>query len=1041
MPNETMLAARARLVLSGDHGVRFSEPFASLAKSFLNASVPVEMEFLVGAKQQRSTIRLDKVNVTSILLSAFRPVELWDHAHRGYFECTKENLPQIVATAPKISRLERDDKDDEHTLRFAVNDSDYGTFHLRLRLSPSKELARFGPALLRLLYCGADCDPGRALPLPDLADAGCIERATLLANDGRQLSEIEFFELKLVPFDPAAFTRPAGFAPLVERLIPGKDFPARTLTPVLDLAPAQPVEMQALDFVVPLSNLPVENQTESCLGETRYGSLATTFNQELFNHLSTLVNAAAPFAGTATIADGMMNLPWMRSISSIRAAAVRAATPPTGVGLAFFLHEPRSRTQGSPNPGGKGLLDRLAFSILTARAPTGRTRLEEEARAGTLETTLTTWGLDAATIADALAAGGNPSLMTFASRVAIVAAYQDMEFGVIDVAGLPSALPVDGPGGVSRFYGIPGLYEVRIHNIGGTISFPGLGSGAPAVISTPRIGSAGDVSFGLALPNIDLTGRLNRRTTAGVNVGVAIVTGVACFLVPYVCIAVAAGAGAALAVLNNLQTVRITIRGTSASVTATFEWNATLGCVAPRVDLSGTRGTIDVVPTWDSANLVGNLVDSLVAGLIDLFRTWEAIFWDAVKKGLESGLRGIGMTLPHFQDSRPDNIRALRGRAVSEPGKQLVLTAALAPISGQAVEPSLTQVPTEQEIGVLLATLLDRVDTQGNPPPPAPSAPRILKSASYLGTAHSQNALNTYLFDMWRKEAFSITFDGPATLSQLTSVNPTIQFSTGERKPALEQANVSMIHVWPACPPRAEIMMSQLQQRDPLDPAPPPAPVPAGPWSRGGPPLLLHFDDLRVCMERIRPGVLPSVVAPSAIRGMQELQLRGTIPASVALTPRLHPELEIDIRRTGRSEAIDFIDTRDADLLRSTPIGSFNQLAQALFRIYLSRLGVQNRAAPQDFVLWTEPLPIRREMVAGPVAGLGAPQQLYNDVYLHRRSIGSLPLLQTTLLELFDGSGAPTLNGLLSSTGAGLTTLTPAQGRALAGFIPLPTGP
>ncbi len=107
----------------------------------------------------------------------------------------------------------------------------------------------------------------------------------------------------------------------------------------------------------------------------------------------------------------------------------------------------------------------------------------------------------------------------------------------------------------------------------------------------------------------------------------------------------------------------------------------------------------------------------------------------------------------------------------------------------------------------------------------------------------------------------------------------------------------------------------------------------------------------------------------------------------------------------------------------------------------MSRLGVQNRAAPKDFVLWTEPLPIRREMIAGPVAGLGAPQQLYNNVYLHRRSIGSLPLLQTMLLELFDGSGAPTLNGLLSSTGAGLTTLTPAQGRDLAGFIPLPTGP
>ena len=209
-------------------------------------------------------------------------------------------------------------------------------------------------------------------------------------------------------------------------------------------------------------------------------------------------------------------------------------------------------------------------------------------------------------------------------------------------------------------------------------------------------------------------------------------------------------------------------------------------------------------------NPIASFLDPMIAALGDAFNLWFDLLANALPGWLEEALKSAGLAFPPGKEQ----LKSFDGAATSTAKTILTLSCDVGPVDPITVAADLTQVETEADLaGNLTQT---HVALRNQNPPAVGSIP----VGTYLGLAASQNALNYYLFAQWQTPTF--VFDA----NHVTSVCSTL---SSLPPPRLAASELSTFKIWLAAPPRVEVAIGDV--------------------INGTRPVVVYFDDVRVCME------------------------------------------------------------------------------------------------------------------------------------------------------------------------------------------------
>jgi hypothetical protein len=460
-------------------------------------------------------------------------------------------------------------------------------------------------------------------------------------------------------------------------------------------------------------------------------------------------------------------------------------------------------------------------------------------------------------------------------------------------------------------------------------------------------------------------------------------------------------------VLNNITAVNVTCTGVTLAVDVRWRFDTATERVEPFVTIVSSTGTVTVTNSWVTPNIIANLVESLITSIGNLFNSWLGVFTEEVRKTLEGGLRRAGLQLP--VRGRQLGLRCIAGGATSNAGALLQLRADVRPIANSSVQPFVTQVePAEQMEDELVRDHLTMRRDLNPLAVPGTGAPDIITVGTYLGLSLSQNVLNYYVFSEWSKGKYVTSAEDNTFIRELLTLVPQDVF---QRQP-------HRVHLWAATPPRIET-------------------APAG-ITAAERPLLMYFDDVRACFE------LRDAVGRGDPRGAWEFSFNFKVMASVVMGFPFAFRVEAD-RRARTVEFCDnrtweFVDPNVDDVMSRFPRASLDAFVNQLGEFYLRRVSQDMLAGPPNPRPWARrKISMQQELFESvPANAFMSEQQVYLDMLHRRKVLTVLPAVDTMLLELVDGSGAPTLNGLLRTLGtlpAGATvnlrTMTCAQGDSL----------
>jgi len=289
---------------------------------------------------------------------------------------------------------------------------------------------------------------------------------------------------------------------------------------------------------------------------------------------------------------------------------------------------------------------------------------------------------------------------------------------------------------------------------------------------------------------------------------------------------------------------------------------------------------------------------------------------------------------------------------------------------------------------------------------------------TFIGFGASQNALNYYIFHQWVRHIFEATVTDPVIIKNMVFAAPRL-FA---RMPTL-------VHIWCASPPRVEV-----------------APHEAGLGAR---PLVAYFDDVRACFE---------LNGAEGERPLWELSCNFKTAATVQIAWPWVFNLRVDPLTVSPTvyepRTWEFVDPNIPDIMQNLSPAQLTNLVQLIGEQLLAPVSTAGIVSPIGARPWTRPLPTVQQAIFPPLtppAPLRA-QQAYVELFTRRKAVYGVTGIDTALLELIDGSGAPLLNTvILPLAGAPpplpttLSAMTRAQGAALRNFIlPLlgiPAGP
>jgi hypothetical protein len=917
----------------------------------------------------------------------------WDHETHSVFDFPADKLVRTPVTSAAGSDVRLRSRGDVGRATILLQDARAGTLRLELGFDRSSEFREHGPALFWLLYGGPACHRNSGWPLKRLEKLGCLTSARVYrGSDESPLCTVDITGHRVDRVSGKDFEPPSSFrGPRPER--------ARSVQEeTRSLSPHEPDGLP----VLPLNAAPIptalrrdaleerrDHFTPDCLGSTRFGSIAALFHQDALNHVRTLINTAAPFLGTATLAGPRVTVDWLGTLETIRTTL--SPSPTTGMmvpGLLpgsgiFCLLRDVPRVE-SPASGGTGLLDKIAVANLIMHAPGEQSFLEREAASGAILNTMQSWGIPKTfLISDLLAARGDLRQLPMSEQIEIIEAYETM---VLGMAKLDLDLPEE--------FELPQVVSGRITQLSGTMDFGALG-GLP-LIPSATIGSSANITIGVILPPTSVTATVAWKIAPEVAGAGAAIALVGCVVLPFLCPVAAVGA-AALATALNEQVNVITASASGAAMTLDirYEWDASRGVVGLRVDVLSTTGTVNVQISAGLPNAYAQEASMIATALGNYWINWLGLLAKKVAETVETKLRGLGLELPPASEP---GLSAISGSATSIQDSRLLLQAELTTDPATGSQPYATQVPDSDSI----QQQLDQCHTvmRASTMPAAPPSPVAL----YAGLAPSQNALNHYLGARWRQRAFEAYFPlGPA-LTHLLTLAP----------PGAFPAAVSAVHSWPASCPRIEIAEGQLAAQEL--------------------PLVAFFDDLRICFQ-----ALPPQNSDRLETSLCELSLNVRTPAAVTLAGPLIPRLLFD----AQAASIEISDIRVGELVdpnqpvkaASTDLHLWEKLAKQVVRVMLAEHDAARLTAPPPPIPWTPPIPLGQPhelLHVGAVPPL-TPQSVYLELLGRRRTLYLLPVVRTTLLELIDGSTAPTLHTLLppSSSTVTFASMTCADGATL----------
>jgi hypothetical protein len=715
--------------------------------------------------------------------------------------------------------------------------------------------------------------------------------------------------------------------------------------------------------------------------------MAVVLHQDTLDHATRLINAAAGVVGTATLA-GELAIPWLSNL-----AAISSPTAP-GKGLFCLLRDVRinpsgTRPQGS---GGLGILDQIAVQDLIALDKNGRSLLQREAMTGALLNSMRSWGiLNTALIAKLLAVGGDlrDQSISISERIDIADAYEKTTYGTLRLGTLPYEMDIS----------VPGLVRGHLWSLTGAMDFTTLG-GLP-LITAAAIGPAGNIVVILNVPITTLTATATWQLDPRFVVASQVVALLSCLLFPLAC-----QATVATAVLLDffLQTQLSVITATLAGVTITldvaYRWDGERGVVTPSVAVLSRTGSVTLTPTWRTPNVIQMFAETILASTGNALDLWADELASLVAKAIEDGLRGLGLECPLGADQL--GLSAASGTAESATGSRLTLYAEMRQDPDTAGHAFATQVPTGDQVARVLEACHSAMRSDLTPPPP-PSSP----IGVYGGLGLSQNALNHYAAAWWRRGYYQWETADQVVIAKLVAAVP---------PPAFAQV-VSSIHAWSASCPRVEVAQASLEGL--------------------GPPLVVFFDDLRICFE----GLGQSSDSPHM--PLLELSASISVPATVTLGGQLVPDFafyrgSIQVGDQRVWEAVDPNSVKGTTGPGWAPL--VETVAYELLVGHDAATAVQALGAPAP--AWRRPLPSGQPQRLFQWAGVGVlpPQDGYLELLGRRRVLYLLPAIRSELIEFVDGSGAPMLNTLLGTTASpvSITTMTCPQGASLRvnlGFV------
>ena len=1004
---------------------------ASLLDDLSGRSRRYVCDILLAEDRQRVTYGTRKEKAFSVVYRGREGMAFWDNATRSVATIAADGIPRTNIAPAKSIETTTLEKGDEITFTVISDDEGLGRLRHELTVSRREDWAPFGPALMGVLHCGPTCHAHSGLPWEQIAKAGLIIREKTFVEGGNDLiSELDLESLELVEVREKDFAPPDGYHPL-EQLLKKRGEPRPVPRPSED-APT-PMEIQAAVIKQALDGgsgstqraLRIkESLTPDCLGSTRFGSVTASLHQDFLTVASNAINMVAPLLGPTTIASGTWTVPWLANLAAVRAAS---ATAP-GSGIFCFLRQPRVPVS-PPGPlgGGTGLLDRLAFLSLYERDSAGTLRTQREFTASTLPATLATWGVNAATVGNLLAASGDLTMVSLSDQRVITECYETTEVGVFRITGLPGTM-TSFPFGSMSIAGVttPPLFTIGIAGLTGTVDFASLGGGP--LITAATIGSSGNFVLGLSLPTTTLTAMVNRLPTGFGVLVTTLATSIFCLAFPLLCPLLVTLASLAAFVMTNVTVVTATATGVTWTLDVRFDFDPTTERLEPFVSLLGRTGVVNVGAFGLTPNIIANFVDALVAALGDRFDGWGALLADQGTKAIQKTLRDQGLQLPVA--GRQNELRAIDGSAQSSTGGVLQLSADVRPFDDVASQPFTTQVVTRDLMGdqLLLAHLNIRRDLNPQPTPPPPGPGPILTVGTFAGLGLSQNALNYYIFQQWVQRRFEVTITDPVVISKFIATAPQLFVRFPVR-----------IHLWPATAPRIEIAPHEI--------------------ALGTRPLVVFFDDVRACFE------VPNAQGrdgPPGLIGHWELSSNFKTSATIELAWPWVFGLRVDPIRPSsgvyESRTWEFIDPNVLAIMGAVAPQDLATLVNLIAEMLIAPISATGVGAPVAVRPWTRPLPAMQQEIfpaVQPPAGLGLKtQQAYLEMLARRKALYILPAIDTALLALVDGSSAWTSNSLnlilqfANAPGPIPTTalaMTCAQGSALRDWlfqlIGLPAGP
>jgi hypothetical protein len=587
-----------------------------------------------------------------------RAASVWDHEARTVVDLSHDAVkPVAVTRAAGLDFRVRSSRsrDKDNVAEIIIQDPAVGTFRQVLTFTKRPELARYGPALLRLLFGGPACHANSGLPLERLERLGCLTAAaTLVGNSAAPIIRLSIEAPHVAKARYADFRPPRGFVasdPAPARANKHQT-PAPT-APASSVVPPAPTPMPPAPTPVPgappgpvsvvRSFTAAEAFTPDCFGTTRFGSMAVLLHQDALDDARRAVNPVAPLLGTATLSGGTLTLDWLGALKIILMGTgmpgTGSATAP-GSGLFCALENPRMKpTATKPASGGDGLFDQIAVRNLVAPDKvTNQSFLQSQAASGALLNTMLSWGLgnNTALIARLFAVGGDLRSMNLSTsdRIEIADAYEK-SLGMLSLDLLPSEVDFD----------VPNVVHAHLFSLTGAMNFGSLGT--TLLVPGAAIGSTGNITIVLNVPTTTLNATATWQISPYLAAAVLIVSVITCIFFPFACAAVAT----VVTILTNYVTKQLAVisgvaTGVSLSVEVAYRWDPTRGVVSPFVSSQLGSGAVTVFASTPPSNPIRQQVEQILITAGDALGIWTRALTAVIPQKVQSALRDNGFECP-----------------------------------------------------------------------------------------------------------------------------------------------------------------------------------------------------------------------------------------------------------------------------------------------------------------------------------------------------------------------------------------------------------